>query len=338
MTVFIGTILGVWSGVRHAPTRRARLLMLKTVLEYYVFCSCYVWINAFLQRFVLGMIYSSSGYRNFIGYWSLSFVFLLPVLVVLNTIRVNRQWRQCVEFDSGISEKTPKPITRKYVIALLATALGAHLVYFGIHIVFFAMTLVEINSVLVVKCLLPFLYLITLIIFLLCGWRISRDDAAFAKAPPRLPNLLPILTGEEPWPKGFRNRINFWGDLTAMGLGVFYLQFLFLEWFLRSMDMARIGFQAGNSHIILAGFSLAAYLGFAVFYAGIPRRRYRGMIILVGTVFVCNLFFISYSGIWLFAFYYALMEFAMVFGMSTWYLLCFALTGVAGLWVFRKKT
>ncbi|MCL2348545.1 MAG: RNA polymerase sigma factor, partial [Planctomycetaceae bacterium] len=39
LVVFIGTILGVWSGVRHAPTRRARLLMLRTVLEYYAFAS-----------------------------------------------------------------------------------------------------------------------------------------------------------------------------------------------------------------------------------------------------------------------------------------------------------
>ena len=83
-----------------------------------------------------------------------------------------------------------------------------------------------------------------------------------------------------------------------MGLGVFYLQFLFLEWFLRSMDVSRVGFQSGNGHIILAGFSLAAYLVFAVLYAGIPRRRYRGMILLVGTIFVCNVFYISYSGFW----------------------------------------
>jgi len=54
LVVFLGTILGVWSGVRHAPTRRARLLMLRTVLEYYAICSgitvfCVLYVSLHLQ-------------------------------------------------------------------------------------------------------------------------------------------------------------------------------------------------------------------------------------------------------------------------------------------------
>ena len=349
-TVFIGTILGVWSGVRHAPTRRARLLMLKTALEYYAFCSCYMLINCIVSRFLSKLISSSPTFRYLFGYWSLFFIFLLPVLVVLNSIRINRQWRQCVEFDCGISDTPPASTTRKYIISLLVTALGANFVYCGIRVGFFEFVYFSvrigsfdvspsaINSIIAAECLFLLLLPIALIIFLLCGWRISRDDTAFEKKPPRLRNLLPILTGEQPWPKGFRNRITFWGDLTTMGLGIFYCQFLFLEWFLRSVDMSRIGLQVGNSHSILAGFSLAAYLGYAIFFAGIPRRRYWGMMILVGTVFVCNAFFICYTGLWLYPLYGDPVQFATVFGTNTWYLLWFALSGAAGLYVFRRKS
>ena len=53
---------------------------------------------------------------------------LAPVLVVLNSIRVNRKWRQIVECENGIGEKEPKSITQKSMISLLIAALAANVV------------------------------------------------------------------------------------------------------------------------------------------------------------------------------------------------------------------
>ena len=328
LTVFIGTILGVWSGVRHAPTRRARLLILRTVLEYYAFC------NAILAALVFSTAYKhhlGSAFNialNWIFYYGIEEI---SVLILLNTIRINRKWRQCVEFDNGISDKEPIGLTQKSLITLVGIALFFNLIFYGL---FISIKYFEMNHVL---CLSEWVGLLslptTLLIFLLCSLRISCDETAFAKYPPRLPNLLPILTGEEPWPKGFRNRINFWGDLTGIGFGMVCMQVFFVGWYLqfKTPFVTLLGYQIS---FWLLGFSVLVYLGFAIFFAGIPRRRYWGMITLAGTIFVLNSCMICYAKLW---HHVAWQEFAVFFGLNTWYLLCFALTGAAGLWVFRKK-
>ncbi|MCL2119337.1 MAG: hypothetical protein FWH27_13025 [Planctomycetaceae bacterium] len=152
-----------------------------------------------------------------------------------------------------------------------------------------------------------------------------------------MPNLLSILTGEQPWPRGFRNRINFWGDLVGIGFGMYNMQLLSVCWYLNfkgPSDMALLGIPIGNGANFLLGLSLVAYLGFVIFFAGIPRRRYWGMMILAGTIFACNTFMICHAKLWQHVYWH---EFAMVFGMNAWYLLCFALAGAAGLYVFHKK-
>jgi len=67
---------------------------------------------------------------------------------------------------------------------------------------------------------------------------ISRDEAAFEKKPPRLRNLLPILTGEQKWPRGFGNRINFWNDLVGIGFGMYCMQMGSVIWYFqhRALD------------------------------------------------------------------------------------------------------
>jgi len=97
--------------------------------------------------------------------------------------------------------------------------------------------------------------------------------------------------------------------------------------------MTLFGISIGDGSNLLIGLSLAAYLGFVIFFAGIPRRRYWGMIALAGTIFACNTFMICYVKLWQHVHW---SEFAMVFGLNTWFLLCFALAGAAGLWVFRR--
>ena len=342
LTVFIGTILGVWSGIRHAPTRRARLLMLKTVLEYYVFAIFIAMLFTLLLHYILNPIITLSNKSNspedFEGLILLFerilavLIALSPLLFVFNSIRVNRKWRQIVEFESGIRKKEPKAITRKNMISWLVVALAFNAVLVclcaGTDFRFISTEGLVIFSVPTALC-----------IFLYCGWRISRDDAAFEKKPPRLPNLLPILTGEEKWPKGFRNRINFWGDLTGIGLGMVFMQLFSVGWYLQHRTLERLGMTMfgipiGDGGNLLFGLSLVAYLVFVVFFAGIPRRRYWGMIFLAATIFACDAFMVCYTKLWQHVYPF---EFGMVFGLNAWILICFALSGVAGLWVFRKR-
>jgi len=333
LTVFIGTILGVWSGVRHAPTRRARLLMLRTVLEYYVFCSCITVFCVLYVAYIYKLAIDIDTLRRFQWFC----IGGMPILILLNSICVNRQWRQCVEFDSGIGDKEPKTITLRYLIGLLISALAfnAVLLVIVIRVMYFEMGAVYRWY----EWMIMFSPSTAAILFLYCGWQISRNDAAFAKYPPQQPNLLPILTGEQICPKGFRNRINFWGDLTGIGFGmvcmqVFSVGFYFQHRALERLGMTLLGIPIGNGSNLLLGLSLVMYLGFVVFFAGIPRRRWWGMILLAGTILICNTFMICYAKLWQ---HVASQEFAMVFGMNAWYLLCFALAGVAGLWVFRKQ-
>ncbi len=333
LTVFAGTILGVWSGVRHAPTRGARLLMIKTALEYYAFCCFAHLIITCYAVYLYGIVKQNFSDIDVL-HWCYSFFIWL--LFLFNTIRVNRKWRQTVEFENGIGGKEPKLITRKNLMAWLVAALVFNVIYTIIlALVYSEMKLVllwsewfGIISVSIAPC-----------IFLYCGWRISRDDAAFQNAPPRLPNLLPILTGEEKRPKGFRNRINFWGDLTGIGFGLFCMQVFSVSWYfahkgLPDMTLPWVNVPIGNGSNFLIGLSLLAYLGFVVFFAGIPRRRYWGMIALACTVFACNALMICYAKLWQ---HVHLEEFLMVFGLNAWILLCFALAGISGLVVFRKK-
>jgi peptidoglycan/LPS O-acetylase OafA/YrhL len=134
-----------------------------------------------------------------------------------------------------------------------------------------------------------------------------------------LPNLLSILTGEEKAPGGFRNRINFWGDITAIAWGLFFLH------------LTRFSFIHNDSAILFStSLVLIAYFLFALFFAGIPRRRYWGMIFLGVSVFA--IYSIAY-----FVFPETSPKGDFWNGLASWYMLCFVLLGVSGLYSFRKK-
>ena len=126
------------------------------------------------------------------------------------------------------------------------------------------------------------------------------------------------------------------------------------------------GISFGDGKVLLFSLMLLMYFLFALFFAGIPRRRYWGMIFLGVSVFLVNLIvhlmMISKSLFQVMRFHeeYPLPfrirveslfqqwemlipfrlnseEFLLVYGLSAWCLLCFTLLGVSGLWVFRKK-
>jgi len=166
--------------------------------------------------------------------------------------------------------------------------------------------------------------------------QISKDRESFAKYPPRLPNLLAILTGEEKPLRGFRNRINFWGDIAGVGWGLFGMHaLLFAHYFSRrSIDLVEWwGISSDTVHMLLLLSILIVYFLFALFFAGIPRRRYWGMILLgMSVLLIDTCVHFMYSELTL------KTSASFVHGLSAWYLLCFTLLGAAGLWVFRRKT
>jgi hypothetical protein len=174
--------------------------------------------------------------------------------------------------------------------------------------------------------------------FFYYAMQISRDHECFAKYPPRLPNLLSILTGEEKAPREVGNKINIWGDLTGIGLGWSAPVMLFGIYFAMSAGLEYVLFGVSFSTLyisaLLFSLLLLAYFVFAIFFAGIPRRRYWGMIFLGVNVLLID------TGVLLIHLMLSqedagIIWFAYVF--SAWYLLCFTLLGAAGLWVFRKR-
>ncbi len=334
LVISIGTFLGVWSLVRHAPTCTARRFMIKTILEYCVVCSAAFFFYYVYLYYNFFRLYRSP-YFPLYELFCYFCVAVFPVLVLLNTIRINRQWRQIVEYDQGTGFHAPKITTWKNIFLLFAAALLIQAVYIGW---FVSIWHFEIRHT--INWIQWFTLLsipVALMVFLYCGWKISRDETAFQKTPPRLPNLLQILTGEQPWPKGFRNRIHFWGDLTAIGGGMFIMQGCYIGWYLWFTgipEMTLLGFPIGNGCYFSVVWSLLIYMVFVLFFAGIPRRRYWGMVFLGGSMFTLNTFMICYSRLWL---YVEPSEFTIVFGLHFWYTLCLALLGVAGLVVFRKR-
>jgi NADH:ubiquinone oxidoreductase subunit K len=178
---------------------------------------------------------------------------------------------------------------------------------------------------------------VVIVAFFHYALQMCENHESFAKYPPRLPNLLSILTGEEKKPKGVRNRINFWGDITGLGWGLLVMQVMVISQYASGGGADRVErfgvtITIGDVQLLI----LLAYFLFAIFFAGIPRRRYWGMIFLGVSVFAIN-------AIAHFVVFDALLNETsrqtmwLVYGLSAWYMLCYALLGVSGLWVFRKK-
>jgi hypothetical protein len=270
---------------------------------------------------------------------------ILPVFVLVYSIFANRRWRKIVEEDfaeAGMERSAMTDLRSIYILS-------------GIALFSFLFAIATLDAIGFFyhgwssRLLLSFSYIVPIILFFGISFfyfavRISKDQERFAKYPPRLPNLLPILTGEEKAPKGFRNRINFWGDLLGSGWGLLVRQVSLLEryWL---FGWSPLGWSFGNILCLLwLSLILFLYFSFALYFAGIPRRRYWGMIffggsmLLIDTIaFVIPLIYWAYWGV-LFQMLsgYGGGELWIAYGLSFWYLLCFSLLGVGGLWVFRK--
>jgi hypothetical protein len=342
----IGFALGIWSGIRNAPTLRARQWMVKVTLGYILALNLYV---VYMQIFLFAIMHTflnEGKWGNYVSVVYVSSFAILPAFMIVTSYWVNRKWRRIVEEDMKAGSATQwsdriNPPNDPVTALRSVPGLHARSIYPWIIVAIFSL-LFDAAVYVVIETyssnspwwlgIMVFLYLglISLVVFLPFFYyvlRISKDQEAFAKYPPRLPNLLAILTGEEKAPKGFRNRINFWGDLWGTGWGLLILHsipFAFL-----------VGAGGDNVYLFVSLLSLTVYFFFAVFFAGIPRRRYWGMIFLGVSVLLI------YSGVYYFMMSESLFRdkvpVLLLYALSSWYLLCFTLVGVSGLYVFRRK-
>jgi hypothetical protein len=328
-------ILGCWSGIRNAPTLRARQWMLKVTAGYIIAGSLSFMLPLLLwlgvrnaKTELLQNFFSVAIYAFLVGF--------LPGLVIVSSYLINRRWRKIVEEDTAQQDcteiATPNDFLRSMyrwvgtalfcslLAIIIPGIIGSYLRYgnvWGLDVWYLCLGLV------ILAVGLPFFYFCM---------RISKDQESFAKYPPRLPNLLAILTGEEKAPRGFLNRINFWGDTVGIGCGLFFVQVIQISMFIGggTESVKFFGVPVSQLWLLLI---LLAYFLFALFFAGIPRRRYWGMIVLGVSVFainsiICLMLFETLIG----------TRFLAFCGLATWYWLCFTFfVGVAGLYAFRKK-
>jgi hypothetical protein len=302
-----------------------------------------------------------------------AFVFLMvavPILVIIFSYKINRLWRTIVEEDLSQQKSTDQTVAAKD--SLRSVYLWGGIAIFAFLLVFVFLW-IPMDAPLEFLCIIPTIVLVFGIALFYYVVRISKDQTCIEKYPPRLPNLLSLLTGDEKAPRCFRNRINFWGDLTGIGWGLFFTHIVLIGTYFQNYGsglapIELFGVPLGNGRVLLFSLILLVYFLFIVFFAGIPRRRYWGMIFLGVSVFLINcvvhLMMISKSlyeclrldekinlplylrleslslqwSYRLIPFQLSFHEFMMIYGLLAWYLLCFVLLGVAGLWAFRKRS
>jgi hypothetical protein len=174
-----------------------------------------------------------------------------------------------------------------------------------------------------------FIIIPTLFIFAyIVGMRIADENSLTTWAP-KVPNLLQVLTGEEKPKPGLRYRTTLWSDLLLVGVGLCTLQMIFCEKYFHPITA-----EFGNQHYYIPVFviSFVAYLLFAIFFAGVPRKRYFGYIYLGVSIAVLNTIFALFIDPW-----HDFLGRLIMLGFVLFWILFFVLSGVSGLYAFRKK-
>ena len=139
-----------------------------------------------------------------------------------------------------------------------------------------------------------------------------------------------MLTGEEKPPSGFRYRTNFWSDILLVGAGLSIVQMA------TYFDGHRAIVDAYHGPVLMVSF--IAYLLFAMFFAGIPRKRYFGYIYLGVFIAVLDAVCILLVEPWLLVTELRWNVEIIFLMISLFWVSCFILSGVAGLFAFRKRS
>jgi len=285
--------------------------------------------------------------------WFLSFIACIVgigLYCFISSYEINRRWRKIVEDDMT----QPIDLETLERSSLSLRSLRKFL-YCSLAMPFIALLLTVPTTMIVIELFTPlrwwncfeytrylpqsesfavvvflsFVIIPTLFIFTyVVGMKITNENSLTAWQP-KIPNYLQVLTGEEQPQRGFRYRTNFWSDLLLVGVGLCILQTLFCEKYFHSITA-----ELGNQHYYVPVFviSFIAYLLFAMFFAGIPRKRYFGYIYLGTFIAVLNTVFALFIDPWHDIGGRLVMLVIVLFWLS-----CFILSGVLGLYAFRKR-
>jgi len=361
LAMFFGVVSGAWNGIRNSPTLRSRRFMLKAVifqtlmlLSLVVFavvlgqhCGLFMPLNnddsLLNPRIVLWVLFLLGGTT------------CLGLYCVFSSYKINRRWRTIVEEDavqpvdleamerSNLSLRSLRRflycslampliallLTVPFTMAVieLCTSLRWWAIFEPVHYI------QEIHNIAESSAALFFfssIVIFTTLIFSCVVGRRVTDEKSLTTWQAKIPNYLQVLTGEEKPKPGLRYRTTLWSDLLLVGLGLCIVQGLICERYFHPLTA-----ELGNQHYYVPVFvvSFVAYLLFAIFFAGVPRRRYFGYIYLGTFIAVLNTIFTLFIDPWI----DPPAVYIVLFIVLPW-LFCFILSGVLGLYAFRKKT
>jgi hypothetical protein len=196
------------------------------------------------------------------------------------------------------------------------------------------------DNVIVPLCVVIF----TLLLFYWVVKRKIADETSLTTWQPKVPNYLQVLTGEEKPKRGLRYRTTFWSDLLLVGVGLCAFQaYIYAYYFFDHIGIPNVP-SIQYSYLTVVAISFVAYLLFAILFAGVPRKRYYGYIYL-------GLFLGVFDATCLFCFEPWLYQYLVKYGnvptpvfigyttltFALFWLLCFVLSGIAGLHAFRRS-
>ena len=364
LTVLFGVIFGAWNGIRNSPTLRSRRFMFKaTIFQTLIGLSIYIFICVFGRSCVLliGLISGEPSVRDFkFQFLSASFV-LVGLYCLVSSYVINRHWRKIVEEDercpaesesieqSGLSLRRLRNLLCYYtalpfvVILPIAIFTIVTLEYYGEswrtyfeyydHIYPLGIVIIPLFGVPLIVTL-----------FYHAAKRMVLDEQSLDLWRPQIPNILQVLRGEEKPKTGLRFRTNFWSDILLVGVGLCMIQGgicgnSFADHSPQLSAAGIVSIQCCYTTVFVISF--VAYLLFAVFYAGIPRKRYFGHVYFGSFLAVLNSIFVLIIEPWL----YNRLGVTVpswhsdysVLALLLFWIFCFVMAGVTGLWSFRCR-
>ena len=361
LALFFGPIFGAWSGIRNSPTLRSRRFMLKAVIFQTMMLFSFLVFAIVLGNhcgLFLPLNNDDTMQNPRIVLW-ISLVFYGAICVssycVCSSYKINRRWRKIVEedltqpVDLDALERSSLSLRslRRFLYCSLTMPLIAILLTVPITMAVIALWttmhwwaifepvhyIQEIDIIAECGASIFFMSSIviatTLIFSYVVGMKIT-DENSLTAWKPRIPNYLQVLTGEEEPKRGLRYRTHFWSDILLVGLGLCIIQGIACERYFNPWA------NPSTLHYYYPVFviSFIAFLLFAMFFAGIPRKRYFGYIYLGVFIAVLDTIFALFFDPWL------LRDPPAVYGnliVNLPWFSCFILSGVLGLYAFRKK-
>jgi len=341
LATFFGTFFGAWNSIRNSPTLRSRRFMLKAVIfQTLMGVSLGIFFMMFGRSSALCLIMIDETSMETFGWiFGITVIIVIGSYCVISSYAINRLWRKIVEEDIS----RPMDIETLEQSNLSLRSLRRFL-YCSLTMPFIALLLTMPSTMIVIElctslrwwtyfewmsffpetdavetCAAVFFLLLVIIPTLIIstyviGMKTSNENS-ISTWQPKIPNYLQVLIGEEKPKRGLRYRTNLWNDLLLIGVGLCMLQSVFFESF---------------GKFVVFVISFIAYLLFAMFFAGIPRKRYYGFIYLGVFIAVLDTIFILFT-----TQHNVTM---LMLGCVLFWLSCFILSGVLGLYAFRKKT